>query len=774
MPNIETLKDTYENDYRPIRDELWGAWRQNYLGFISEVNKASQSQFYSPEFQKRLWEENPITTIGPGNAVTVKGAYQDHTVIDILWDLKDSPRNSSPYDLGRKQQVIFDKIIDYVSRNHSPSGRKPWARVIRVFAALRPFDVMCVVSTPWLKTLHRAMGEKMGPYMKVLVPHAETAAQLFDILKLELSLENAVDVNQFAWWLATEYQKSEDEKAGAQIGVKTYTTATDSPSLFILPTEVQRRGLFHVANNIPLLQKITESATNGAPREELRALIIDESPDLSTKSANMVVNQAKALDLLRFDNGAYYLTPIGEELRDGEPPHQVLFPTLAKRFFGFALLLALVRDGNWSVPRKDLFRKMRDIYPSWTTDRMPIQLTSWMLKLGLIELLRDANNILNVSATDDGQYWASGLPADMSPWNVTAEEDALPDEEDDEEPLETPVISIKEADFNDLANHFATDGLILPNRFLHGVHGALHTLDSKRFVLLTGLSGTGKTSFARAYAEAYCKTVNVPLTSHYCEIAVWLDWTDPTGLLGFVNPLHEETQYQKTEVLSFLLRAVKSPEKPFFLCLDEMNLARVEHYFAPFLSAMEGRAGNQILKLHSYDYAIDGVEPTIPWPRNLFIFGTVNMDETTHPFSDKVLDRAFPFEFWEVNKDAWRAKQLQNEEIPSDLLGRVFPVLSDVYDVLHPVRRHFGYRVFDEVLRFCMAWPDPANSTPSIDTAIYSKVLPKLRGEDTEAFTQALSDLENTCTKHGLNHCAARVKGMREDLAAMGVVRFWS
>jgi hypothetical protein len=218
-----------------------------------------------------------------------------------------------------------------------------------------------------------------------------------------------------------------------------------------------------------------------------------------------------------------------------------------------------------------------------------------------------------------------------------------------------------------------------------------------------------------------------------------------------------------------LLAAVHNPRLPYFLCLDEMNLARVEHYFAPFLSAMEGRGG--WLSLHPGDEQVDQVPPKILWPENLFIIGTVNMDETTHPFSDKVLDRAFTFEFWDADLLAWRERVAKS--VPADILESVLRVLKPLYDALAPARRHFGYRTCDEVLGFCVT-PSGLPLKSALDAAVLAKVLPKIRGESGGALAQALIDASDVCRVEGLSQSEAKLKQMQASLTALGTVRFWS
>ena len=124
-------------------------------------------------------------------------------------------------------------------------------------------------------------------------------------------------------------------------------------------------------------------------------------------------------------------------------------------------------------------------------------------------------------------------------------------------------------------------------------------------------------------------------------VPVGSDWTDNTKILGFYNPLSKK--YESTKILDFMLLAIDNPEIPFFLILDEMNLSHVERYFSDFLSAMESK---EPILLYSKDLECRSEIPdTIVFPDNLFITGTVNIDETTYMFSPKVLDRANVIEF---------------------------------------------------------------------------------------------------------------------------------
>ena len=146
-------------------------------------------------------------------------------------------------------------------------------------------------------------------------------------------------------------------------------------------------------------------------------------------------------------------------------------------------------------------------------------------------------------------------------------------------------------------------------------------------------------------------------------ISVRPDWMDNKGFLGFYNILDQK--YHSTPLLDFILNAKANSHKPYFVILDEMNLAKVEYYFSDFLSIMESRTvdnpDGEKIHLHSLEEAKTHEGRKIPQkiriPRNLFFTGTVNVDETTYMFSPKVLDRANVMEFNEVNLEGYSSRK---------------------------------------------------------------------------------------------------------------------
>ena len=288
---------------------------------------------------------------------------------------------------------------------------------------------------------------------------------------------------------------------------------------------------------------------------------------------------------------------------------------------------------------------------------------------------------------------------------------------------------------------------------------------------------------------AYKLENKVPKVRSWLLVPVGADWTNSEKLLGYPNAL-DKTEYvmPDTGVLKLMMEAEKNPKLPFFLILDEMNLSHVERYFADFLSAME--SGDEI-KLYDGDQRYGDKEKTIAIPRrirvpkNLFVIGTMNVDETTYMFSPKVLDRAQVIEFRVKDKEMadfvghfdannqWvdgKATQIdlskladangvgkgakyaesflelalkRGEKKPSDQaisdannpdngkvpLQEIAKALNAFFKPLAELGAEFGYRSAVEILAFCGYYLDTgATIDQSIDAAVIQKLLPKLHG----------------------------------------------
>ncbi len=274
-------------------------------------------------------------------------------------------------------------------------------------------------------------------------------------------------------------------------------------------------------------------------------------------------------------------------------------------------------------------------------------------------------------------------------------------------------------------------------------------------------------------------TEPVDTPKRHVLVAVRSDWTDPRGLVGFFNPL--TNSYARTAVVDLLLRAAEDPNRPYFVILDEMNLARVEYYFSDFLSALESRDPIELMSPGVEEELLalghDDIPAQLQIPSNVSFLGTVNVDETTQSFSPKVLDRANVIEFSDVDieralghpvdtpaeglrlKDgylsaAWLCSTKKQALAVADVAHEVesfTEALEDVHDLLARFHLHFGYRVIGEVSAFVGHALQKVDGDSEVvgrrafDLQLQQKILPKLTGG--RELEQPLARLLHYCLK---------------------------
>ena len=322
------------------------------------------------------------------------------------------------------------------------------------------------------------------------------------------------------------------------------------------------------------------------------------------------------------------------------------------------------------------------------------------------------------------------------------------------------------------------------------IQSYLTALRTKPFMLLAGISGTGKSRIVRKLAQAtttqkYDKDEdrwkdNRP--ENFELIQVKPNWHNSMDVVGFYSNI--SGKYEFTPFVEFIVKAWQHQDTPYFLCLDEMNLAPVEEYFAEFLSAIESRSTDEkgdyitdpIIKpfkkfgkdvceamlkhllgeahhTEANPLAIQFEEKGLTLPPNLMVMGTVNMDETTFSFSRKVLDRAMSVEMNEVDYDKFLSGESEQfplltdmndllvnrpqraaevtEEIESD---KVIAYLKDVNTLMDGTPFKLGYRAANEAMLYVAACKKFAGSNyalaKALDEFTLMKILSRIEGDD--------------------------------------------
>lgn len=317
-----------------------------------------------------------------------------------------------------------------------------------------------------------------------------------------------------------------------------------------------------------------------------------------------------------------------------------------------------------------------------------------------------------------------------------------------------------------IVERIQSQGFIFRETIIRAYHVALQT---RPLVILAGMSGTGKTRLTRLYADAMH---GIPSAARenpsYLLVAAQPDWHNARDLLGYYNAL--TGLYQPTPFLRFLLRAAADPQQPHYVCLDEMNLARPEYYLAPLLSALETTEHTIDLGIPSEEaLTVTGETVSNPFrlPLNVAITGTINVDESTHALSDKLLDRANVIELTDVDLEAFRAQYTGYVD------ANIWACLAQVHGLVAQAGRPFGYRVLREIVSYIEHAEGIMTAQQALDLQVKQKVLPKLRGEDSPPLRKALGDLQTLLEAHGMAESSAKVHAMLERLRNEGFTDFY-
>ena len=722
-------------------------WLEKLAAWLSRVAAVDHQTFLTQPFQRELWDNETVSATGQGH-IDVSKVILDESIAERLWELKQT---ALPVSLQERIEWL-DSAWEEISAMVKPlTDRTPRLKMYRVFASLWPTHFTTVTHYHKLLRLGRAMGLTRGIEHRTEL-HQRVLERLEDAGVATASAEERMTL---PWVLFVHFVQDKGSDA-----TEVPSDVPGDVKLNPLPADRRRRGMLAIAGLIPSVLAMLEFAKDGCKRADFLEHIRSINPKLAPSSLATNLNALIAeWGALRAVGDDLHLTPRGEALLESGEPEEVS-DWLLTRILGFDNLLYMLK--KQPLPHKQVIGNLQHVNPGWTSDFAPTVLINWAKGMELAELNHDKT----LHLTARGREWASRIhwiPGALAPIN---------------KPVATPAIESNSPGADDLWSQLPSLAAInaaFPSNIAFGtqlvarLHAGLWNRSHPRrhFAVLTGLSGAGKTLLAMCYAKGLW--TGQPEQGGWYVVPVQPGWHDPSSLLGYVNPI-DNNVYVRTGFLEFLLRAHADPDRPYTVLLDEMNLSHPEQYLAPLLSAME--SGGDI-EFHALGDEVGDVPARIPYPENLVIIGTVNMDETTHGLSDKVLDRASVIEFWDIDVDSFPGWSKTGLEATS--IALVKEVLGTLMKTLRPVRLHFGWRTIGDVIGYVEAATGGGafDAHTSLDHAIYSKVLPKLRGEDTPRLRAALDEVEGTLRARNLTESANKVAELAMDLRHLGSARFW-
>lgn len=731
---------------------------QKWLGELEDhfqmVAAVARDEFYTEDFQRKLWNSQTVSSFGRGGAIDVTLLYADRELMSLLWKLRDG---SMPAPGIERTQFLINVYLECQAVIKSQLPKLPRLKLYNVFASLVPSEFATLSFTRSIRELATAMGFDAQRSVHPIKLHREVLDRLTSVLGEVPPPPAHLGVARMTLpWLLTRQLQQADA-----------TTASDADEmpgdekLVPLPADRRRRGMLAIGGSFATVRSMLEFAKDGCVREDFKEHIRSLNPRLSPQSINTNVNALIAeWGVLEAVGDRLIPTSRGTALLESDKadPDDVS-DWLITRILGFDhVLYALRKEGATKDVLRALLKKAN---PGWTSNFAPDALIEWQRALGLVERSRQGLHVL----TEEGRSWSARIywEPECLPATEPADEITLDVAGDSS----TASVKVLRPIFSELVAAFPSTA-VFPPGLIARLDASLWSHVRRHFVVLAGLSGAGKTLLARSYALALWRAQPDPSHGVF-TVPVQPGWHDPASLLGYINPLSTDT-YVRTGFLDFLLRASSDPARPYTVVLDEMNLSHPEQYLAPLLSAME--TGDAI-ELHSMDEDVGGVPPRVTYPNNLLIIGTVNMDETTHGLSDKILDRAAVVEFWDIDVLAYPG--WHTSSLPTADLKFVQEVLSELMTVLRPVRLHFGWRTVSDIIgyieatRACVELP----VAQALDQAVFAKILPKIRGGDSKRLRHAFDETLDVLLRTGLHESAAKLGELRDDLREIGSARFW-
>lgn len=725
------------------------SWVTELLALICRVRDVDHAEFVSEEFQRMLWNSNAVSSVGLGN-VDISKVAKSTIISEHLWQLKT---RFLAVDRVQQDVLIADTWRLATKEIALVSTRIPRLKMYRVFAVLCPGAFTTVAFTRKLLELAKVMGIRVkGEALQTV--HRQVMDRIAAAIgpAEDLFTQDGVARLTLPWLLYIGHVQNPEAES-----TETSDPVTGEERLNPLPAGRRRRGMLAIGGGTATIQAMIEFAVDGCSREDFIEHLQSINPASKKSTLNTQLNALIAeWGVLQPVGNDLQLTPRGEAFLESGDPDDVI-DLMITRILGFDNVLYELQAAPLTT--HDVILVLRKANPGWTSNFAPTSLINWLRALKLVVV---TDKLMRL--TPEGEQWAGRIHWEPGclPNSLIPDDSGIASQQ-----LVIAPDSVERPTLKKIIEGF-DPAIRFPDELIGQLDAGLWGHARRHFAVLTGLSGAGKTQLARGYALSMWQGLAQPHEG-LLIVPVQPGWHDPSSLLGYLSPLDADT-YIRTGVLDFLLRASADPSRPYTLILDEMNLSHPEQYLAPLLSAME--TGDN-LELHAQDHDVSDVPNSLAYPENLVIIGTVNMDETTHGLSDKVLDRAGVIEFWDIDVNAfpgWNSSTLTTERVAT-----VRSVMTGLMAQLRPVRLHFGWRTLQSVLGYLQEAERGGviEFTLALDQAIYSKVLPKLRGEDNPRLQSVFKNVDELLAKSHLKLSSTKVQEMLEDLQHSGSARFW-
>ena len=634
----QNLVELFEGRFRTLLATDWASWRDGYVEQVRTVQDVDEATWSRSAFQQRLWEDPSVSTIGPGQSVTLVSAYDDQDLAVTLFRARNSLDSLSLDQRGMALENLYQDVLKRVYPDHTP--RRPKARLTRLLAAMFPADMTCLMDAPRVWSVQRPLGLQRLPG-GFIAQHPAIKARLREVLGTAPDLKGEVEQSMFAWFAWQELANRPDEGAVAIQPLDRKANAV--PAFSLLPVNAQRRGLACVKDNVALLVAMVREAEQGISREDLIGVILNEATQLNASSAGYTISQAMGgLGLLRLDGSIYRPTERGQEMLIAAEPAHVLRGPLIGRVFGVGQLLRMVQREPGTLRPIDAATRLKDLVPTWTSNQPGSYILTWAKFAGLVQVENHLGSA-RIYLTEDGEDYAAALPEDFEErWRIVPKESEV-----SEEVSEPPPRTV-----TDLALAYGVEQIVAEGCFMEpgAIATAVDLLRRKKNLILQGPPGTGKTWLAKRLGfallgmqdhERLMAVQFQPSLSYEDFVRGWRP--DGTGGLRLVDGLFLEA----------VSAARAEPARPFVLVIEEINRGNPAQIMGEMLTLIEDgkRHAGEALRL-TYPTSND---ERVHVPANLYIIGTMNLADRSLALIDLALRRRFAFiALKPLLNDAWR------------------------------------------------------------------------------------------------------------------------